>query len=216
MLLPSVEAIRSESPDRCIIADICSRRMNSETFAKLGVALSARIWDVDAYGKIFNHRDYFTYKSGRVTMGSQWEKMIRNFVWPYRDSMDAEVLLSAKRYGAESCRQVAQTAQEYGVGFMLSNFGVQATFNGFGAWAGGQKFPAYRYPDEEYFEMITDITGTAEEMGCGWCFANLYSPYGVAFGIPAIETSEYRQVEDYPYYIDQGMLALFREINGVS
>ena len=99
---------------------------------------------------------------------------------------------------------------------MISNFGINSTFNGFGAWAGGQKFSRYRYPDEEYFEMIVDITSATEKMGYGWCFANMYSPYGVAFGIPAIMTSTYVQVEDYPYYIDQGMMGLFREINGVQ
>lgn len=216
LIIPSVEAIRTESPDRCIIADICSWRMHSETFAQMGVALSSRVWDVEKYGKIFNQRDYFSYKGGKVTMSAHWENSIKKFSWPYQDAMDAEMLLSVGRYGGESCNQVASVAQEYGVGFMISNFGVNATFNGFGAWAGGQKFSRYRYPDAEYFEMITDITSTTEKLGYGWCFANLYSPYGVVFGIPAIVTSAYEQIEDYPYYIDQGMMGLFREINGVS
>ena len=216
LIIPSVEAIRAESPDRCIIADICGWKMNSRTFAEMGVALSSRVWDIDKYGKIFNQRDYFSYKSGKVTMSAQWEKAIKNFTWPYRDTMDAEMLLSAERYEGESCHQVAAVAQEFGVGFMISNFGINSTFNGFGAWAGGQKFFRYRYPDEEYFEMIVDITSAIEKMGYGWCFANMYSPYGVAFGIPAIMTSTYVQVEDYPYYIDQGMMGLFQKINGAQ
>ena len=72
-----------------------------------------------------------------------------------------------------------------------------------------------RYADEPYYAMITDITSTIEALGYGWCFAHWYSPYGVAFCLPAIKTSTYEQVEDYPYYIDQGMLELFQTINGV-
>ena len=55
-----------------------------------------------------------------------------------------------------------------------------------------------------------------EELGYGWCFGRWYGPYGVAFCIPAIEASTYEQVEDYSYYIDQGMMGLFQKLNGVQ
>ena len=57
---------------------------------------------------------------------------------------------------------------------------------------------------------------TIEELGYGWCFAHWYSPYGVTFCLPVVQDAVYEQVEDYPCYVDQGMMGLFREINGVS
>ena len=102
-------------------------------------------------------------------------------------------------------------AQEYGVGYMLSDFGV--TFDQFQVGSDNMVYPRCRFSDEAYFAMIRDITSTMEELGYGWCFAHWYGPYGVAFCIPVIQTSTYKQVEDYPYYIDQGMLSLFQELN---
>jgi len=93
---------------------------------------------------------------------------------------------------------------------MLSDFGV--TVNESDAYVPSR----LRYPDEAYFAMITDITSTMEELGYGWCFAHWYDPNGIAFCMPAIRNSTYEQVEDYPYYIDQGMMNLFKELNGVQ
>ena len=105
-------------------------------------------------------------------------------------------------------------AREYGVGYMLSDFGI--TLDPFQAGTDIHVYPRYRYADEPYFAMIRDITSTMEELGYGWCFAHWYGPYGVAFCMPAIQTSTYEQVEDYPYYIDQGMMDLFQELNDVQ
>lgn len=106
-------------------------------------------------------------------------------------------------------QETMDTAREYGVGFMLSDFGIRPI----NPDAGNEQYPRYRYPDDAYKAMITDITSTMEELGYGWCFATWYGTYGVAFCLPAIEDATYEQVEDYPYYIDQGMFSFFREIN---
>ena len=97
------------------------------------------------------------------------------------------------------------------MGFTLSEFGVS-----YPPLAAVAIYPRARYADEPYHAMIRDITSTMEELGYGWCFAHWYGPYGVAFCIPAIQTSTYEQVEDYPYYIDQGMMGLFQKINGIQ
>ena len=110
----------------------------------------------------------------------------------------------------ECMNEVMDTAQEYGVGFMLGNFGV----SNLGDW--WEPMDRVRYADEPYFTMIEDITSAVEELGYGWSFGRWYGPYGVAFCIPAIEASTYEQVEDYSYYIDQGMMGLFQKLNGVQ
>lgn len=215
MVLPSVEAIREVSPDRCIIADICFKAIKSKAFAELGVALSYRLYDHEKYGSIMNLTEYYKQNSTRKVnrlyfLTKRGENMIENFSWPYKGELNAEMLFSQGRYGGESLMEVMQTAQEYGVGFMLSDFGVTVDEKDNIARS------RLRYAEEPYFAMIRDITSTMERYGYGWCFAHWYHPYGIAFCMPAVRTSIYEQVEDYPYYIDQGMFSLFRTINGVN
>ena len=159
--------------------------------------------------------EYYKQNSARQVnrlhfLTKQGVKMIENFSWPYKGELDAQMLFSKGRYGGESLMEVMETAQEYGVGFMLSDFGVTVDEKDHIARS------RLRYADEPYFAMIEDITSTIENYGYGWCFAHWYSPYGVAFCIPTIEASTYEQVEDYPYYIDQGMMGLFQKLNGVN
>ena len=212
-LLPSVDSIREITPDRCIIADIYGWNMRQEdvtALAEAGVALSSRIRDPE---EIYYHRDYFKYDGVRASLTPEGKTAIEGFDWPYKGEMDAKALMSVNQWRIPTA-EVMAVAQEYGVGYMLSDFGV--TLSPFAALDDACVYPRFRYPDEPYFAMIRDITSTMEELGYGWCFAHWYGPYGVAFSIPAIQTSTYEQVEDYPYYIDQGMFGLFREINGVQ
>lgn len=208
MLVPSVHAIRAESPDRCIIAEICNYVMKSKEFAELGVALSYKLYEPEKSDYFFTP-GYHEYWKG-WEMNDKGKKMIARFDWPYQDKVDAGVLFSQGRWGGESLMEVVATAQEYGVGFMLGDFGV---FSGGKWWF---TLDRVRYADEPYFAMIEDITSAVEELGYGWCFNRWYGPYGVAFCIPAIEASTYEQVADYPYYIDQGMMNLFKTLNGVQ
>ena len=217
-LLPSVESIREITPERCIIADIYGWNMREGdvvTLAEQGVALSSRI-STEPQG-VFNFGaykvDYFKYDGVRAALTAKGRNAIEGFDWPYKGTVDAKALLTMKQWRVPAL-DVMTVAQEYGVGYMLSDFGV--TISPYSALEDACVFPRFRYPDEPYFTMIEDITSTMEELGYGWCFAHWYGPYGVAFCIPAIQTSTYEQVEDYPYYIDQGMFGLFREINGVS
>lgn len=209
MVVPSVHAIREESPERCIIAEITSYRMKSKEFAELGVALSYRLEEPEREDYFFN-LGYHEYWGG-WGMSNKGNKVIKNFNWPYKGKVDAQALFDVELYGKmESMTEVMATAQEHGVGFMLGDFGVSSGGNW---WF---TLDRVRYADEPYFAMIEDITSAVEELGYGWCFNRWYGPYGVAFCLPAIQTSTYEQVADYPYYIDQGMMDLFREINGVQ
>ena len=208
MLVPSVHAIREETPDRCIIAEICTYNMNSKEFAELGVALSYKLYEPEKADYFFNlnNNEY----RGQFGMNDKGKKVVGNFSWPYKGKVDAQALFEVELYGMESMNEVMETAQEYGVGFMLGNFGV----SNLGDW--WEPMDRVRYADEPYFTMIEDITSAVEELGYGWSFGRWYGPYGVAFCIPAIEASTYEQVEDYSYYIDQGMMGLFQKLNGVQ
>lgn len=208
ILLPSVEAIRQESPERCIIADIFSSRMNAREFAELGVALSCRIQDVNENAPIFKLNKYYGYNQGKVYMNAQGLSLVENLA---PEDVDAEKLLTAGR-----SQEIMEIAQESGVGFMISGFGVEVPYNPYSAWNGGQKNPRVRYSDETLYAMITGITDVVESNGYGWCYGQWYSPYGVAFGAPVIRNTAYIQIEDYPYYIDQTMLHWFQQINGVA
>lgn len=216
-LLPSVDSIRQVSPDRCIIGDIYGWNMREgdvKALAEKGVALSSRIGTQEG---IFNFNDYkagyFKYNGFCAYLTEKGQKAIGGFDWPYKGTTDAKALLSMNHWRVATT-EVMALAQEYGVGYMLSDFGV--TLSPYSAVDDACAYPRFRYPDEPYFAMIRDITSTMEAYGYGWCFAHWYGPYGVAFCIPAIQTSTYEQVEEYPYYIDRGMMDLFREINGVA
>ena len=210
-LLPAVDAIRLESPERCIIADIYHSGMKSAKYAQKGVALSYRLgkddcaaFELDPMKIVKNVREEAKwYKAGK--------DFVKNFTWPYGDAVNALTVLDSGK--GETCQMVMNTAAEYGVGFMLGEFGVTYTSEPDGRSLEDKFYPCFRYADEPYFAMITDITSTMEALGYGWCFAHWYGPYGIAFSIPAIQTSTYEQVEDYPCYIDQGMMNLFKTIN---
>lgn len=217
-LIPSIESIREITPDRCIIADIYGWNMREgdvKTLAEQGVALSARFYHP---AEIYNHDEYklnyYAHVGFRDVLTDKGRAAIQGFDWPYQGTTDAKTLLTMEHW-RNTTEHVMAVAQEFGVGFMLSDFGV--TVNPFGIGTmDSYVYPRFRYADEPYFAMIRDITSTLEERGYGWCFAHWYGPYGVAFCLPAIQTSTYEQVGDYPYYIDQGMFSLFQEINKVS
>ena len=208
-VLPTIDAIRAESPDRCIIADIYHEGMDAVKFAEKGVALSYRMGDNVCDAFEMDPEEMASYPAGKIIWVQAGLDAIRNFSWPYEGTVDAAALLTSG--AGQTCQDVMATAQEYGVGFMLGEFGV--SYEAAEKW--GSSYPRIRYPDKAYQGMITDVTSTMEDMGYGWCFASWYGAYGVAFCIPAIEGVEYEQIEDYPYYIDQGMMGLFQQINGV-
>lgn len=211
-LTPSIESIREESPDRCIIADICNWILDPEEFARLGVALSYRMQSPEEKILKDNFLDlgYWEYwKNGGAHdyMTEEGKNLIANFDWPYQGQWDAEALFQLGRYRGASCMDVIAVAREFGVGFMLGNFGVESIHN-FGCFQ-----LTHRYADEAYHAMITDVVSTMEELGYGWCFYSWYGPYGIALSAPLMEDTTYVQVEDYPYYIDQTTLGWFQEIN---
>jgi len=206
LLIPSLEAIRAESPQRCVIVDVFNSCQDAEAFAQLGVALSYRMTKPAGMFN-FETSDYYSYKGSKY-FNDRGLYAVRNFTWPYQEKTDAEALLALPHDDGSSFTDVMEIARENGVGFMLSEFGVSDL--------GEADHSRVRYAEDAYHAMIGDITDAVEAAGYGWCFAHWYGGYGVTFCLPVIENAAYEQVEDYPYYVDKGMFDLFREINGVQ
>ena len=206
-LIPSIDAIREVSPDRCIIADIFAHTQSAKDFAQKGVALSYRLHmtGTDA----LDHKELYQWNNSAKKMAFKGAKFVENFTWPY-DGYDAEMLFAKKRWGGESLDKVMQTAEENGVGFMLSDFGVNL------CRANSIPNPGVRYSDEAYKAMIVDITSTIEERGYGWCFAHWFGYFGITNSCPVVENATYEQIGDYPMYYDTAMLGFFKEVNGVQ
>lgn len=212
-LLKAAEAIREVSPDRCLIADAYHYMQRTtpygvEELAKSGVALSYTLQMTDT--TVLAHQDLYKYNNDRWCNEFTAERFMKEFTWPYGD-IDGETALAKDRWGAPSFNTIMELAEQYGVGFMLGDFGVTPGQNGT-----EREYPNYRYPDDAYHAMIADITSTVESRGYGWCFGHWYGYFGITDCIPRITDSTYSQVEDYPYYIDQNMLSWFREINGIA
>lgn len=209
-ILNAIDAIQEVSPDRCIIADCYNYLQHMpaysvEAFAERGVALSYTLQMTGT--TVLEHKDLFRYNMKRECNELTSESFIKEFSWPYEE-LDGEAALAKDRWGMESCIDIMEMAEKYGVGFMLSDFSVSCI--------GVAEYPDYRYPDEAYQAMIADITSAVESRGYGWCFGHQYGYFGIADCVPRITDSTYEQVEDYPYYIDQNMLNWFQQLNNVA
>ncbi len=208
VLSPSVKAIQEVSPERCLMAEVGDwTNKKPEDLAQMGVALSYRVGEPYA---VLDHWDYYKYNKAEWKNEFTGQPFVDSFIWPYEE-LTGEAMMNLGLYGAPSIRKTAEVAEEYGVGFMVGDFGVNMAISGL-----DREWPTARYSDEAYKAMIVDVLSAVESRGYGWCFAKWYGYFGIANGWPAYENASYEQVEDYPYYIDTAMLSWFKEINGVT
>ena len=194
---PAVNAIREADADRCIIADIHSGGLTGESMAEMGVALS-----------------YHCYDPREFCVVSQYDPEYLNAVtWPYTASdgktYDAEAVLNAPldSFYNVSANALAATAEEYGVGFMIGEFGIFDDFSG---------LPSNRYSDETFAAYYKDMVDTMAEKGYGWCNGVWHGSQGIVASYPAVTNTTYQRINNYPFYIDQTMFALFQQLNGVK
>jgi len=206
VLTPMIEAIQAETPERCLMVEIYGNAARAQKLAEMGVALSYRIGE--PY-QVLEHKEYYKWNHKLMQNDFVGQTSVDGFTWPYGD-MDGEKTLATGLWGGMSCLDVMHVAEENGVGFMVSDFGVNLENSSAMTW------PAERYADEPYRAMITDVLSAIESHGYGWCFAHWYGYFGIASGYPAFENVTYAQLEDYPYYIDTAMQGWFKEINGVA
>ena len=206
VLTPMIEAIQEETPERCLMAEVYGNAAKADKLAEMGVALSYRIGE--PY-KVLEHKECYKWNANLMQNDFVGQSVLETFQWPYR-GMDGQQTLETGLWGGMSCLDVMQVARDHGVGFMVSDFGVNLENSGSMTW------PADRYEDGAYQAMITDIISAIEAADCGWCFAHWYGYFGIVHGYPAFENASYEQLETYPYYMDTAMLEWFREINGVA
>lgn len=190
---PAVSAIREASPERCIIADIHSNNLTGRSIAEMGVALSFHAYDPRTFCALNpeNQNDAAYLDSA---------------AWPYTaadgKTYNADAVLDYSTPERPSANELAALAEEYGVGFMIGEWGVFC--NG---------IPSNRYPDETLYAFYKDMTDTMAEKGYGWCNGVWYGSLGIAVDYPVITETTYEQVGDHPCYIDQTMLKWFQEFN---
>lgn len=193
-LAPSVEAIREVSPDRCMMTDVGEGKITGKGAAELGIALASPC----QYGEDF----VFAWDRGNYV-----KTCMKRGVWPYKENnelIDGNTVMSQGK-----CPDaVAAVAAEYGVGYMVSEWGPRVV----NMYSIVENF---RYSDEAMTAYLTDMTQTMKERGYGWCYTDWMGSVGIGYGYPLVEDSTYTQVQEY-LYIDEEMTGWFKSINGVQ
>ena len=73
-----------------------------------------------------------------------------------------------------------------------------------------------RYAPETMEAYLSDMIQTMASCGYGWCYTDFIGSVGIACGFPLVETASYTQVENFPFYVDKEMTALFHKLNTKS
>ena len=196
-LAPSVEAVRSVSPDRCMIAVVGDCVITGTGAAELGIALASPC----LYGEDF----VFYYDRN-----SYVKPCMEKGTWPYMDNsdlVDGNAVMS-KDNGETSPDSVFAIAQSHGVGYMISEWGPRVVST-------NSITEDFRYSDETMVAYLTDMAQAMEGRGYGWCYTDWMGSCGLGYGYPLVKDSTYTQIGEY-LWIDEEMTGWFREINTAS
>ena len=199
-LTPTVEGIREVSPDRCMMTAVGESHLTGSGAASLGIALTSPC----KWGEDF----YFTY-----ARQSYVKPTMKKAKWPYKEDggiTDGNAVMSKGASGKSKHAPdtVASVAKEYGVGYMVSNWGPRVN-----TW--GAIVERHRYTDETMQAYLTDMAQTMAQRGYGWCYTDFMGSVGIAYSYPLVKDSTYTQVAEH-LYIDEEMSGWFREINSVN
>ena len=200
-LAPIVDGIRESSPDRCIIAVVGDGNITGKGAAQLKMALSSDCYWASDF--LFRYADQ-----------KHLDKILKNAVWPYKEKgvlINGESAMSkSKNFWGKSSPldSVAAVAQEYGVGYMVREWGPRVL-----GW--NAVLSKTRYSDETMHAFLTDMTQAMKDRGYGWCYTDWMGSVGIAYCYPMIKDSTYTQVGDY-LWVDEEMSGWFREINNAS
>lgn len=195
---PAIEAIRAESPDRCIVADIHSMPLTGEGMAELGVALSYHAYEPRSFCVLYEGQNDYT------------DDQLASVTWPYTDengkTWNAEETLQATMRGQTntiSILDLKATAEENGVGFMVGEWGIFGTPPG--------QLLTKTYNRDVVYAFYSDVMATYAEQGIGWCLGNgWFGEYGIVTPYPAIEECQYAPLENSNMFVDTGMLAFYK------
>jgi hypothetical protein len=151
---------------------------------------------------------YFPY-----SRASYVKPAMKKAVWPYKEDgsmTDANAILSKGPDGKakHAPDTVSSVAQEYGVGYMVSNWAPRLTY-------GSAIVERLRYSDETMKAFLNDMSKTMADRGYGWCYYDWMGSVGIAYSYPLVEDSTYTQVGEY-LWTDDEMTSWFREINDVE
>ena len=193
-----VEAIRAESPERCIIAEI-NGRFTGACMAEMGVALaSSAVWPEELMIEPQDPR-------------AKVDRLLAEFTWPYEKNgviYDGEAAMTNHLWGTASPDEVAATAKEYGVGYMVYSWAPYLKY--------GNSVRRERFTDDMLQSYLQDLSGTLADRGYGWCYGNWFGFAGFGAAYPAINSTTYTKITNAPLYVDDETFAWLQEINGVS
>lgn len=197
-MAPIVKAIRDESPDRVILADVHAQTsITGESMAKMGVALCAHLYDPSEVFVIMNE-----------TMSANPD-FYNNLSWPYILDKDTGEQVSGKKildmeYNGVSVNAVKKTAEKYGVGFMVGEFGF------FGGDTAGIMIEA-PIPRETIYTILKDIINTFDEEGIPWC-TEYRTEFTLTNSYDIDKNIDYEIIEGSPLYLDRNMLDFYKDM----
>lgn len=195
---PIVKAIREEAPDRVIVADVHSMTsVTGESMAKMGVALCAHLYDPGEVFVIMSE-----------TMSSNPD-FYNNLSWPYTMDKNTGKQVSGKNildmeYNGVSANDVRKTAEKYGVGFMIGEFGF------FGGDTAGILIKS-PIPRETIYKILKDMINSFDEEGIPWC-TEYRTEFTLTNSHDIDENINYEAIDGSPLYLDRGMFDFFRDI----
>ena len=208
-LRPSVEAIWAECPERLIVCDVETHMpITGEEMAKMGCALACH--------------DYIPHEFCGVNVDKAIEdpSYYTSMTWPYVDEegnvIDAESAKDIVAYSVGSYNVIKQTAEKYGVGFMVNEFGYAQV----GYWETQNWNPKTdgNFPiqsTEVYQAFLKDKVEAYERDDVAWVLGVWTGMYADTYTWP-IEGADWYEPENYHYVFNRKMLDFWKEINGVQ
>ena len=119
-------------------------------------------------------------------------KLFAQASWPYENRgalIDAEAVMTNRAYGWVTPDAVAATAEQYGVGYMVSSWAPAISY--------GNSVRREQFTDETMQAYLTDMTETRAARGYGWCYGNWFSFVGIGAAYPAIPFHYLHQDQQY-------------------
>lgn len=208
-LKPSIDAIWEECPERLIVCDVETHtQVTGEEVAKLGCALACH--------------EYIPHEFCEVHVEKAIEdpSYYTSMTWPYVDeegnAIDAEATKDIVAYQVSSYNVIKQTAEKYGVGFMVNEFG----YFQWGFWEEQNWNPKTdgNFPiqsTEVYQTFLRDKIDGYGRDDVAWVVGAWTGMYADTYTWP-IEGADWYEPENYHYVFNCKMLDFWKEINGVQ
>lgn len=205
-LRPSIEAIWEESPERLIICDVeTNTAITGEEMAKMGCALSCHEYIPHEFTEI------------HVSKAIEDPDYYPSMTWPYVDEegnvIDAKAAKDIVAYTVGSYNVIKETAERYGVGFMVNEFGYfQEGFWEDTNWNPDTDGNLPIQSTEVYQAFLKDkIEGYAQD-DVAWVVGAWAGMYADTYTWP-IENANWYEPENYHYVFNKEMLDFWKEIN---